>query len=271
MDDREQPLPSWVTELKDALECPVCLKTCLDPPIHQCENGHYFCGDCHEPLQNEGKGCPVCRGQLIKARSLAVEKMLEKLPKIKCRYEDCQFKRADIDAVHQHETDCLFRLVECSVCEKGIPLSRISDHLVLTHRKHPNTMENFGIEKKGFIPQESGLNKAQSPLKCKDLTFFINRNDYNDDLMMFWVSFCGTKKEAEQYEYTIKIMSSAEKKAGRTQYLFTGSRRCVSCHVSHKDMKKTLEALFVSKELMRKAAEEHDEKMLEWKLIVQQL
>jgi len=270
MDDREQPLPSWVTELKDALECPVCLKTCLDPPIHQCENGHYFCGDCHGPLQNEGKGCPVCRGQLIKARSLAVEKMLEKLPKIKCRYEDCQFKRADIDAVYQHETDCLFRLVECSRCEEGIPISRLSDHLELTHRKHPCTLKNFGIEE-GFIPQKSGLNKMQNPLKCKDLTFFINRNDYNDDLMMFWISFCGTKKEAELYEYTIKIVSSAEKKAGRIQYLFTGSRRCVSCDVSHKDIKKTTEALFVSKELMRKAAEGHNEKRLEWKLIVKQL
>jgi len=195
-----------------------------------------------------------------------------KLPKIKCRYEDCQFKRADIEAVHQHETDCLFRMVECyhSRCEEGIPLSRLSDHLELTHRKHPKTMENFGIEIR-FVPSKSGLKKLQKTLKCKDLTFFINRNDYNDDLMMFWISFCGTKEEAELYEYTIKIVSSAEKKAGRTQYLFTGSRRCVSCDVSHKDMKKTTEALFVSKDLMRKAAEGHSEKRLEYLLTVQQL
>ena len=123
----------------------------------------------------------------------------------------------------------------------------------------------------GFLSKKSGLNKMQYPLKCKDLTFFMNGNDYNDDLMMFWISFCGTKKEAELYEYTIKIVSSAEKKAGRTQYLFTGSRRCVSCDVSHKDMKKTTEALFVGKDLMRKAAEGHDEKRLQWRLIVQQL
>ena len=103
------------------------------PVIYQCQNGHCFCNGCHEPLQKEGKECPVCQGELIKARCLAVEKMLDKLPKIKCRYEDCQFKRAEVDVVHQHETHCLFRLVECSVCKEGIPLSSIAGHLEVAH------------------------------------------------------------------------------------------------------------------------------------------
>ena len=73
------------------------------------------------------------RGRLIKARNLALEKIVGKLPKIKCRYEDCQFKRAEIAAVQQHETDCLFRLVECGVCKEGIPLSSIAGHLEVAH------------------------------------------------------------------------------------------------------------------------------------------
>jgi len=97
------------------------------------------------------------------------------------------------------------------------------------------------------------------------------RKHYNDELMMFWISFRGTSKEAEEYEYTIKIQSSADKMAGRTKYLFIGTRQCVSCDVSHKDMKKTTEALFVSKDLMRKAAEGNKEKILEYELIVKQL
>ena len=73
------------------------------------------------------------------------------------------------------------------------------------------------------------------------------------------------------YEYSIKIDSSAAKKAGRTKYLFTGSWQCVSCDLSHRDIVKEMEALFISKKLLKKAAEGHDEKRLEWKLIVQQL
>ena len=70
------------------------------------------------------------------------------------------------------------------------------------------------------------------------------------------------------YEYSIKIDSSAAKKAGRTKYLFTGSRQCVSCDVSHEDMKRKMEALCINQELMRKAAEGQDEKRLEYKLMI---
>ena len=105
----------------------------VTPEILKCENGHCFCSNCYESLKKEGQECPVCRGQLTKARCLAVEKMLEKLPKAKCRYEDCQFKRAEAEVVHRHETDCLFRLVECGVCKEGIPLSSIAGHLEVAH------------------------------------------------------------------------------------------------------------------------------------------
>ena len=83
---------------------------------------------------------------------------------------------------------------------------------------------------------------------------------------MFWISFCGDQNEAEEYEYTIKVESSADKKAGRTKYLFSGTRQCVSCDVSHKDMKKKMEALCINKQLLIKAAEGHDENKLEYTL-----
>ena len=137
-------------------------------------------------------------------------------------------------------------------------------------RRKPLTPGNLGIEQ-GFWSSNSGLHDQQLPLKCNNLTFFINREHYNNELIMFWISFCGDQNEAEEYEYTIKIESSADKKAGRTKYLFIGTRQCVSCDVSHKDMMKEGEALFISKKLLKKAAEGHDEKRLEWKLIVQQL
>ena len=38
--------PSW-SELKDALECPVCLKVIMDPPIYSCENLHGLCYRSH--------------------------------------------------------------------------------------------------------------------------------------------------------------------------------------------------------------------------------
>ena len=218
--DRDQPLPSWIAELEDDLECPVCLKTILDPPIHQCENGHCYCSTCHGPV-NEGGECPVCPGQLINGRNLTVEKMLARLPKTKCRYEDCQFKRVEVGLVHEHETDCLFRLVECARCEEGIPLSKLSDHLQKVHNtsKNPFNLTN-GVEK--YFNQALGQSfwsdiSSQYPMKLNDQIFFMNYLT-KPHLLMFWISFSGGQSEAKEYEYSLKIISSADKKAGRTKY-----------------------------------------------------
>jgi len=263
--DRDQPLPSWIAELEDDLECPVCLKTILDPPIHQCENGHCHCSSCHGPV-NEGGECPVCRGQLIIVRNLTVEKMLARLPKTKCRYEHCQFKRVEVGLVHQHETDCLFRLVECAICEEGIPLSKLSDHITNDHRasKSPYIQRN-GVEEYFTLPIQdfwTSLWFDQEPFKVDNQIFFFNYMT-EPGLLMCWVSFCGSQKKAEEYEYSLKIISSADKKAGRTKYLFTGTRQCVSCDVSHRDMATEMEALIITQKLLVKAAEGHDEKELE--------
>ena len=54
---------------------------------------------------------------------------------------------------------------------------------------------------------------------------------------MFWISHCGTQQEAKEYIYTIKIESYADEMAGRTQFLLTGTGECLSCEVSHEDVK----------------------------------
>ena len=266
LEDRDQPLPSWMAELEDTLECPICLKTILDPPIHQCENGHYYCSTCHGPIKNEGEECPVCRGQLVTGKNLMVAKMLEKLPKTKCRYEDCQFERVEVGLVHQHETDCLFRLVECADCEEGIPLTKLSDHILKVHGVEMKHEKRSGVEYYFTLPiQEfwtSSLCHDQDPFKLDDQIFFFNYLT-EPGHAMFWVSFCGSPKEAEEYEYSLKIISSADRKAGRTKYLFTGIRQCVSCDVSHRDMEEGMEALIIDKKLLVKAAEGHNENELE--------
>jgi len=275
LEDRDQPLPSWMAELEDALECPVCLKTFIDPPIYLCENGHCFCSSCHEPLKSEGKECPICRGRLTNARNVTVEKMLEKLPTTKCRYEDCQFKSADVDVIHKHEIDCLLRLVECADCQEGIPLSKLSDHLNIDHQRKTMTLDGLGKERRLVQKKWSSFSSVQQPLTYNNLTFFINIQTIKSyplsskgDIHMFWISFCGGETEAAEYEYTLKIESSEDKKDGGTKYLFTGTRQCVSCEVSHEDMKDELEALLINKKLIEKAAEGNDEKKVEYRVIV---
>ena len=102
-----------------------------------------------------------------------------------------------------------------------------------------------------------------------DLEFILNWAGYDKKITMFWISLCGTQKEAKEYEYTIKIESSADKKAGRTKYIIIATGDCLTCDVSHEDVKKKpTEVMLFSSHILKKAAEGEDEKELEWTLVI---
>ena len=61
--------------LRDLLECPVCLETIKSVPVYQCNNGHVICKDCIKKLNN----CPICRNDSAPARSLQLEKIVQRL------------------------------------------------------------------------------------------------------------------------------------------------------------------------------------------------
>ena len=77
------------------------------------------------------------------------------------------------------------------------------------------------------------------------------------DLTMVWISFCGSQKEAEEYEYSIKICSPA----GGKKHLLTGKRKCMSVDVSHEDVKQKGNALFLNKDMLESAANEYDREL----------
>ena len=61
--------------IRDLLECPVCTETIKSVPVYQCANGHVICKDCIKKLNN----CPICRNDSAPARSLQLEKIVQRL------------------------------------------------------------------------------------------------------------------------------------------------------------------------------------------------
>merc|ERR1719282_1642845 len=96
-------------DIKDLLECPVCLRVPRSSPIYQCARGHVVCSECRPNVTT----CPQCRDPLGNIRSLISEKMLEKLPSV-CKYTDqgCQEEHTQ-KTILEHEEKCQFRLVNC--------------------------------------------------------------------------------------------------------------------------------------------------------------
>jgi len=240
----------------------------MDPPVFICEEGHVMCQTCREPLKAQDQPCPVCRGKLTETRHLVAEEILEQLPKIKCKNNGCTFKRADNQLVKKHEDECRERPVKCEDCQEPVAMSKLLGHLVSKHKKPPFKYDNLGVEKgfavgfqwNGYYP----LGKVNN-----DLQFIFNWKSYDAKAKMVWISLCGTPKEAKEYEYTIKIESSAEKKAGKTKYLLIGTGDCISCDVSHEEVKKEgTEVMLFSQDILKKAAEGNSDKKVEWKLVI---
>ena len=261
--------PDWVAKY---LKCPVCLRTIKDPPIYLCERGHELCCTCRGTLKDQSKPCPVCRGRLTDVRSLAVEKMLEDLPKIKCKNKGCSFKRSDPQLVKRHEDEeCREKLVECHYCLEPIALSKLFGHVDTQHEESILKNLRFGewwdIDIQELDHHEDGflaLGKVSN-----NLGFFFNWVNYDMNLAMFWISFWGRAKEAEKYDYSLVLKSSVDNNVASTN-LLCGQRECVSCDMSHEEVKKQAKGLLFPHDLMDKAVEGQaaEEKWTGWTLVI---
>ena len=256
---RKRKLPNWVAK---SLECPVCLETIKDPPVYLCEKGHGLCQTCREPLKTQNLPCPVCRGKLTDARSLAVEDILEQMPKIKCKYEGCTFGRSDVQIVKKHEDECKERPITCQICLKPIALSKLFGHLETLHDKKPMGCTNLGQKYSLWTlnPHPHGITLLVKV--NNDLEFVLNIAPYDENVTMFWISLFGTTKEAKEYEYTLTLENK-----DRTKILATKTTKCLSCDMSRADVKKKGMVLLLSLEDLRQA--ENNDQNLYWTVLIE--
>ena len=268
---KDESLSDWLAALGRKLECPVCLKTITDPPIYLCENQHGVCFPCRSRLKAGHSSCPVCRGQLTNKRNHMLEGILDTLPKTRCKY-DCGFTRTDVELVKTHEKDCMSKPAPCIYCSDKVPMRSIYYHLMYHH--YNKVMESSTdhvfvgpdgrwVNVKDMKVSENSGWSNQIPFKVniggqadKSTEFLRNWTEIDKNHVMFWISYCGSQKEANNYEFKIKIQSSRDKKNGKETFLSKNTARCVSCELSVEDMKDDKQgAVVFSKRLLREAAD----------------
>ena len=128
------------TQLKVALQCPVCQDCPRQSPIHNCQQGHLLCNECYEEIKNKNKNgkngivnCPLCREPLI-GKSLLAEHIIENIlcdALTECRYKPigCNEVNTMKKLIIHKQNTCTFRTVQCPGCTEKGPINSI----VLTH------------------------------------------------------------------------------------------------------------------------------------------
>jgi len=197
-------------DLKDLLECPVCLRVPRSSPIYQCARGHVVCSECRPNVST----CPQCRDPLGNIRSLVSEKMLEKLPCM-CKFADhgCQVEQLR-GQLPDHERTCSYRLVNCVdlACQQRISVSKLLAHLDNDHETEDFVRVEGGEYSSHFIVNEEDFSK--SIMWISDQLHFDHRYFYREccrskeGLWYIWVYLLETEdSQPGNYTCTISIRS----------------------------------------------------------------
>jgi len=199
-------------ELKDLLECPVCLRVPRGSPIYQCARGHVVCGVCRPNVTT----CPQCRDVLGNIRSLVSEKMLEKLPTT-CKFNDhgCQVELMR-NQLSEHERTCSYREVNCVdlACQQKVAMSRLLTHLENDHETEDFVRVEGDTYRSHFIVNEDDFTKdimwISDQLHYDGSYFYRECCRSNEGLWYIWVYLLGvdsSHSKNSQYTCTISIHS----------------------------------------------------------------
>ena len=237
----------------------------MDPPIFICENpqAHSVCSTCHESLTKDGKTCPVCRKAMKNRRSVTLESMLENVPKkVNCKFDGCDFKRSDGEAVKRHEDGCENRYVPCAFCDDKIGQKSLAAHIRANHHKTVvKCTSPIYSRKNGLVKTQAVL--VSSVVSDTGQQFLLNWCTLDEVSKLFWISYSGPKDSAASFKYTLQVCSKENKKV----FLFEGTRRCVPCDLSHDEIRAKRWALVLDNDLIEDATRA-DNKVVYWLTIL---
>ena len=119
-----EKLKRLVDQLKDKLECPVCLEVPRSGPVSVCPNGHLVCAKCRT------ESCPTCRTPMGTSRSLLAVTVIENIGH-DCLFDECG-ELFTTDKLEDHAKICQHRTVTCpyELCMEDMSLAKLLDHMV---------------------------------------------------------------------------------------------------------------------------------------------
>jgi len=242
-------------ELEDALECPVCLTAITDSPIYVCEILHLLCHQCRDSLIKKKFPCPVCGGKLTDKRCHVVEKIVQKLPKVCCKFEGCTFQKTNEEFVLKHEQNCSRRLIPCPYCDIDTAINSCVEHYKSVHDSKV-TKFRLGVAKRY---QTMNLHKI---IEIEDDSphphFKMNSMCLEEGTFFFWISCIGPKNLSKAYKFTLQV-SSRQASEDNKDFIFEGTRRCVPFDISNDEMKATKLCLMLGLDEIKEIAIGNDE------------
>ncbi|XP_020571171.1 E3 ubiquitin-protein ligase SINAT5-like [Phalaenopsis equestris] len=236
---------SVVSNVRELLECPVCLNA-MYPPIHQCSNGHTLCSGCKPRVHNR---CPTCRHELGNIRCLALEKVAASL-ELPCKYQNygcmgiypyyCKMK---------HESQCPFRPYNCpyagSECTVVGDIPFLVGHLKDDHKVDMHNGSTFNHRYVKSNPQEvENATWMLTVFSCFGQYFCLHFEAFQLQMAPVYIAFLrfmGDDSDAKNYNYSLEVGASGRK------MIWQGVPR--SIRDSHKKVRDSYDGLIIQRNM----------------------
>ena len=203
-----------IEEMRERVECQVCLLLPKDGPVPMCPNDHFICSICKGKRRQEEKfDCPTCKEPLGAIKSLLAKTVIENV-KHECDLEGCK-KMIDYSEFKTHQEECDFRLVRCPgyACEEMVAFNLIIDHargcndnyLVLAEDSvDRKCLLDWNISEKGFLSKDITTWQTSIIETVKSETIFF-RMRKSQNIFEMEVVMKGSKDDCLKYDAEIPI------------------------------------------------------------------
>merc|ERR1719452_116106 len=204
---------SFLKELQESVECPVCFSIPRAPPVPCCQNGHVICSKCKDKVEV----CPTCRVTMTNSVSQVAATIIQKIQ------HPCDFReagcdtRCDIQTISQHEESCGYRQVRCPhwAGDEQTALTSLTSHVISAecgdnYMAKPLPYQEEIEYTRALDDQDGNSFWRPSLLQFQNVTFYLQMEKCGKSKQWyFYVQMEGSEAECERFECRVSVCKFA--------------------------------------------------------------
>ena len=209
MEEELAKLRMMAKELKEKVECTICLEIPRKGPVPVCSNGHFICSQCLDKRKEDGhRDCATCRVPMGNIKSLLATVVIENVDH-KCDLEGCE------EVVHfkeykKHQGMCTHRKVQCPgrFCHKLLSFKEAAAHTKSCPQIVSKTKEVLTLNIQSNNRGKTDLYGCSTfSINYNMMLFFFKIRKFNH-IYSLEIVMLGSQEECEQYSVEISILDS---------------------------------------------------------------
>ena len=208
MEEELVKLRKVVEEMKEKIECTICMEIPMKCPVPVCSNGHFICSQCLDRREEDGhRNCATCKVPMGNSKSLLATVVVENIEH-KCNFEDCE-EMVHFKEYKNHQRLCENRNVNCpgAACNKLLSFREVVAHAKICPKIDTETGPLFDFDVPDRFLGIENFSRNTCIIIQNSKNFFLKARKIDNHYALEAV-ILGSPEECEDYRAEISILDS---------------------------------------------------------------